>query len=64
MEEFIRHVIFPYLSQMKEKLKLSFDYPALLLYDNFISHYTEKLLKLLDVNNISVVLIPSNCMDH
>ena len=35
MEEYIRHIIFPYLSQMKEKLKLSSDYPTLLLYDNF-----------------------------
>ena len=63
MEEYIRHIIFPYLSQMKEKLKHSFNYPAQLFYDNFKVRYTEKLLKLLDANNISVVLIPSNCMD-
>ena len=64
MEEYIRHVIFPYLSQMKEKLKLSSGYPALLLYDNFKGQCTENLLKLLDANNISVVLIPPNCTDR
>ena len=64
MEEYIRHVIFPYLSQMKEKLKLSSGYPALLLYDNFKGQCTEKLLNLLHANNISVLLIPPNCMDR
>ena len=48
IEEYILHVIFPYLSQMKEKLKLSSDHLALLLYDNFKGQCTEKLLKLLD----------------
>ena len=45
---------------MKEKLKLSSDYPALLLYNNFKGQCTEKLLKLLDGNNFSVVLC---CVD-
>ncbi len=62
MEEYILRIIFPYLSQMKEKLKLSSDYPALLLYDNFKGQCTEKLLKLLDANNSSVVLIPPHCV--
>ena len=64
MEEYILRIIFPYLSQMKEKLKLSSDYPALLLYDNFKGQCTEKLLKLLNANNISVVLIPPHCTDR
>ena len=64
MEEYILRIIFPYLSQMKEKLKLSSDYPALLLYDNFKGQCTEKLLKLLDANNSSVVLIPPHCTDR
>ena len=49
---------------MKEKLRLSSDYPALLLYDNFKGQCTEKLLKLLGANNISAVLIPPNCTDR
>ena len=49
---------------MKEKLKLSSGYPALLLFDNFKGQCTEKLLKLLDANNISVSLIPPNCTDR
>ena len=49
---------------MKEKLRLSSDYPDLLLYDNFKDQCTEKLLKLLDANNISAVLILPNCTDR
>ena len=49
---------------MKEKLQLSSDYPTLLLYDNFKGQCIEKLLKLLDANNVSIVLIPPNCTDR
>ena len=56
MEEYILRLIL--------KLKLSSDHPALLLYDNFKGQCTEKLLKLLDANNISVVLIPPHCTDR
>ena len=40
------------------------DQRALLIFDNFKGQCTETLLKLLDENNVSVVLIPPNCTDR
>ena len=40
------------------------DQRALLMFDNFKGQCTEALLKLLDENNVSVVLIPPNCTDR
>lgn len=42
---------------------LSFDHPALVLFDNFKGQCTTELLTTLD-NNINVVLILANCTDH
>jgi len=44
--------------------KLVADQHALLIFDNFKGQYTEDLLKLLDENNVSVVLIPPTCTDR
>ena len=46
------------------KLNLVADQHALVIFDNFKGQCTEALLKLLDENNVSVVLIPPNCMDR
>ena len=46
------------------ELKMVPDQRALLIFDNFKGQCTEALLKLLDENNISVVLIPPNCTDR
>ena len=64
MEVYITKIIMPYLSETKRKLNIPLDHPALLLFDNFKRQCTEKLLKLLDSNNINVVLIPPNCTDR
>ena len=47
----------------KKILKLAADYPALVLFDNFSGQCNEKILKLLDVNNINCVMIPANSTD-
>ena len=64
MELYIHNIILPYLSETRSKLKLSPDHPALLLFDNFKGQCTEKLLRLLDSSNVSVILIPANCTDR
>ena len=46
------------------KLYLSPTHCALLIFDNFKGQCTEVLLKLLDAENINVVLIPANCTDR
>jgi len=64
MELYIHNIILPYLSETRSKLKHPSDHPALLLFDKFKSQCTEKLRKLLDSSNASIVLIPANCTDR
>ena len=61
MELYIHSIILPYLSETISKVPP--DHPALLLFDNFKGQCTEKLLRLLDSSNLSVILIPANCTD-
>ena len=48
----------------KRKSKTSPEYPAVVLFDNFSDQCTEKILKLLDANNINCVIIPANSTDQ
>ena len=64
MEVYITKIIMPYIAETKRKFSIPLNHPALLLFDNFKGQCTEKLLKLLDSNNIDVVLIPPNCTDR
>ena len=51
-------------SGKRTNLQLSADYPAFVLFDNFNGQCTESLLKLLDVNNINIVIFPANWIDQ
>ena len=51
-------------SGKRTNLQLSADYPAFVLFDNFNGQCTESLLKLLDVNNINIVIFPANRIDQ
>ena len=63
MEVYITKIIMLYIAETKRKFSIPVDQPALLLFNNFKGQCTEKLLKLLDSNNIDVVLKPPNCTD-
>ena len=39
-------------------------YPVVVSFDNFSGQCTEKILKLLDANNINCVIIPANSTDQ
>ena len=64
MKEYIDKIILPYVKQKRIDLKLSVDYPALVIFDNFKGQCTKELLSTLDDNNINVILIPANCTDR
>ena len=64
MHDYVMKVILPYVQQKRGSLKLAPEYPAVVLFDNFSGQYTEKILKLLDANNINCVIIPANCTDQ
>jgi len=59
--DYIEKIILPYLRKKRNELKLSDTYPALMIFDNFKA---QAILKLLDNNYISVVMIPPNCTDR
>ena len=60
MHQYIDKIIIPYLCQKRKELKLPLEQPAVVIFNNFKSQCTEDLLKLLDSNNIDVILIPLN----
>ncbi|MCY3929117.1 MAG: hypothetical protein OXG81_12660 [Acidobacteria bacterium] len=64
MKVYITNVILPFLCRTRQRLDLPADHPALLLFDNLKGQCTEMLLKMLDAENINVVLIPANCTDR
>ena len=57
------NILLPYLQGKSKKLKLLPTHRALVLFDNFKGQCTEEILKLLDSNDINVVMIPANCAD-
>ena len=64
MKQYISKIILPYVTQKRRDLKLSIDYPALVIFDTFKGQCTKELLCTLDDNNINVILIPPNCTDR
>ena len=57
-------LLFPYVAQKREELKLEHDHPALVIFDNFNGQCTEDYLKLLESNHFDVVLVPPYCTDR
>ena len=57
-------VIFPYISKVKEDLRLPDEQGTLLIFVNFKAQCTSTVLTLLDSHNINVALIPANCTDR
>ena len=64
MRQYISKIILPYIHCKHEELKVAVDQPVVLIFDNFKGQCTPQLLKFLDTNNISVILVPPNCTDR
>ena len=62
--QYIINILLPYLRKKREELKLLPSHRALVLFDNFKGQCTPEILKFLDENDISVILIPPNCTDR
>ena len=61
---YIMNILLPYLQGKRKELKLLPTYRAFALFDIFKGQCTEEIFKLLDSNDISVVMIPPNCTDR
>ena len=64
MKEYILKVLLSYIRAKRQELQLADDYPALVIFDNFKTQCMFEVLKMLDDNQIYVVLIPPNCTDR
>ena len=60
----LQNILFPYIDCKREQLKLGANFPVLVIFDNFITQRTEKVLKLLEDHHIHVVMVPANCTDQ
>lgn len=63
MIEYVHEILIPYVTEKRKELKLTDDYPALVLFDSFKGQCTDEVYTLLDQTNILRVFIPSNCTD-
>jgi len=64
MKDHIQKVLLLYTGAKRKELQLADDYPALVIFDNFKVQCTFEILKMLDDNQIYVVLIPPNCTNR
>ena len=64
MKDYIRKVLLPCIEAKRQELQFAEDYPALVIFDNFKAQCTYEILKMIDDNQIYVVLIPPNCTDR
>lgn len=56
MISYLHNILFPYIDCTREELKLGPNFPAVVIFDNFKAQRTEKVLKLLEEDNIRVVM--------
>ena len=63
MLQYIEHIILPYVRQVRERLQLGDDKPAVAIMDNFKGQITEAVTSLLEANNVHVCLLPANTTD-
>ena len=47
MMQYIDKILLPYIKRKREELQLKYNYPALVIFDNFIGQNTEQVLKYL-----------------
>ena len=52
------------MKQKRQQLMLADDNPAVVIFNNFKAQCTSEMLRILDDNNINVILISANCTDR
>ena len=61
--QLLEEVIFPFITSKRAEHELAADQRALLIFDMFKAHTTEKVLDLIEENSCEVVFVPAN-MTH
>ena len=57
-EEYIKSILLPYIQKTRSKLSLEDNHPALVIYDRFKAQCTDRIMSMLDSNNIRIVIVP------
>uniref|UniRef100_A0A1X7TX50 DDE-1 domain-containing protein n=1 Tax=Amphimedon queenslandica TaxID=400682 RepID=A0A1X7TX50_AMPQE len=60
----IRKNLLPYVQETHQKLSLSPDHAALVIYDRFKGQCTHTVLQLLSDNSIQIAIVPANLTDR
>ena len=63
MVDYITTVIAPYMNEKRRHLGLDPKHIGLVILDEFKGQTTEKVLKLLEANDLMYVIVPPNCTD-
>ena len=58
---YIHNILLPYITDECKNLQLSPSHAALVIIDHFKGQFTDKILDVLELNNIMVVDVPANC---
>ena len=56
--------MFPYVEKKKKELNLPLDQKAMLIFDVFKGHVTEKVTSIIEENNCVIIYAPSNLTDQ
>ena len=56
--------MFPYVEKKKKELNLPLDQKAVLIFDVFKRHVTEKVTSIIEENNCVIIYAPSNLTDQ
>ena len=62
--EYNEKIILPHVTQKRKHLNLDDSHSALVIFDVFKGQCTDNVFKLLEENNIEVVIVPSNCTNR
>ena len=64
MMDYVNKILFPYITQKRQQLKLDPLHPALVIFDRFRGQCTDQFLSLLNTNNVHILIVPANCTDR
>ena len=64
MISYIDIILIPYIREKKKALGLPDDHASLVIFDVFRGQVTDKVLSMLQRNNILYALVPANCTDR
>ena len=64
MIEYITQLILPYINRKKSELNIDIKQRSLVIFDCFKGQCTERVMELLEKNNVSLVVVLPNCTDR